>query len=194
MFRRATKLIILLACLGLPSVAFAVAPNLGPSPPATQAQVAALEQTIRDARTAGDNAWVLISAALVLMMTAPGLTLFYGGLVRRKNILGTMMQSFAMMGLITVLWALVGYSLAFGAGNGFIGGFEHAFLRGVGLDSQPQLRRHHPRADLHGLPAHVRHHHPGAHHRRICRARQVQFHGRLSCLSGRWSSTAPWPT
>jgi Amt family ammonium transporter len=137
MFRRATKLLLLFACLGLPSVAFAVAPNLGPSPPATQAQVAALEQTIRDARTAGDNAWVLISAALVLMMTAPGLTLFYGGLVRRKNILGTMMQSFAMMGLVTVLWAVVGYSLAFGAGNGFIGGFEHAFLRGVGLDPNP---------------------------------------------------------
>ena len=137
MFRRATKLLLLFACLGLPSVAFAVAPNLGPSPPATQAQVAALEQTIRDARTAGDNAWVLISAALVLMMTAPGLTLFYGGLVRRKNILGTMMQSFAMMGLITVLWALVGYSLAFGAGNGFVGGFEHAFLRGVGLAPNP---------------------------------------------------------
>jgi Amt family ammonium transporter len=137
MFRRAIKLIFLLACLGLPSMAFAVAPNLGSSPPATQAQVAALEQTIRDARTAGDNAWVLISAALVLMMTAPGLTLFYGGLVRRKNILGTMMQSFAMMGLVTVLWALVGYSLAFGAGNGFIGGLEHAFLRGVGLAPNP---------------------------------------------------------
>ncbi|MGD0858466.1 MAG: ammonium transporter [Terracidiphilus sp.] len=137
MCRRATKLLLLFACLGLPSVAFAVAPNLGPSPPATQAQIAALEQAVRDAQTSGDNAWVLISAALVLMMTAPGLTLFYGGLVRRKNILGTMMQSFAMMGLITVLWALVGYSLAFGAGNGFVGGFEHAFLRGVGLAPNP---------------------------------------------------------
>jgi Amt family ammonium transporter len=80
---------------------------------------------------------VLISAALVLLMTAPGLALFYGGLVRRKNILGTMMESFAMMGLITVLWAVVGYSLAFGAGNGFIGGFEHTFLRGVGLTPNP---------------------------------------------------------
>ena len=60
---------------------------------------------------------MLVSAALVLLMTGPGLTLFYGGLVRRKNILGTMMQSFAMMGLITVLWAIVGYSLAFGHGN-----------------------------------------------------------------------------
>jgi Amt family ammonium transporter len=137
MFRRAIALFILFAGLGVSAHALAVAPNLGPSPPATQAQVAALTQAIHDAQTSGDNAWVLISAALVLMMTAPGLTLFYGGLVRRKNILGTMMQSFAMMGLITVLWAVVGYSLAFGAGNGFIGGFEHCFLRGVSLAPNP---------------------------------------------------------
>jgi Amt family ammonium transporter len=137
MFRRAIKLLFLSFLLGIPAMALAVAPDLRPSPPATQAQVAALQQAIRDAQSSGDNAWVLVSAALVLMMTAPGLVLFYGGLVRRKNILATMMQSFAMMGLITVLWAVVGYSLAFGAGNGFIGGFEHAFLRGVGLDPNP---------------------------------------------------------
>ena len=137
MCRRAITLLILFAGLGLSAHALAVAPNLGPSPPATQAQVAALTQAIHDAQTSGDNAWVLVSAALVLMMTAPGLVLFYGGLVRRKNILGTMMQSFAMMGLITVLWAIVGYSLAFGAGNGFIGGLEHAFLRDVGLAPNP---------------------------------------------------------
>jgi Amt family ammonium transporter len=99
----------------------------------TQAQYAALQQSIHDAQSAGDNAWILISSALVLLMTAPGLTLFYGGLVRRKNILGTMMQSFAMMALITVLWAVVGYSLAFGQGNGILGGLEHVFLRGVGV-------------------------------------------------------------
>ena len=137
MYRRAMKLLILFVCLGVPAMALAVAPDLRPSPPATQAQVAALTQAIHDAQTSGDNAWVLVSAALVLMMTAPGLVLFYGGLVRRKNILGTMMQSFAMMGLITVLWAIVGYSLAFGAGNGFIGGLEHSFLRGVGLAPNP---------------------------------------------------------
>ena len=122
---------------------------------------------------------MLVSAALVLLMTGPGLALFYGGLVRRKNILGTMMQSFAMMGLVTILWAVVGYSLAFGHGNAFIGGFEHLFLRGVGLTPNPDYARHHPRADLHDLPAHVRHHHPGAHHRRLCRAHEVQRHGRL---------------
>jgi Amt family ammonium transporter len=66
-------------------------------------------------------------------MTGPGLALFYGGLVRKKNILGTMMQSFAMMCLVTVLWAIVGYSLAFGHGSAFIGGFDHLFLRGVTL-------------------------------------------------------------
>jgi Amt family ammonium transporter len=136
---RCRTLLLVSTILGLPSMALAVAPNLTPlgSAPATQAQIAALTQAVHDAQTSGDNAWVLISAALVLLMTAPGLTLFYGGLVRKKNILGTMMQSFAMMGLITVLWALVGYSLAFGAGNSFIGGFEHAFLRGVSLDPNP---------------------------------------------------------
>jgi Amt family ammonium transporter len=119
--------------LALPASALAVAPDVRPSPPATQAQIAALQQAVQNAQTAGDNAWLLVSSALVLLMTAPGLTLFYGGLVRRKNILGTMMQSFAMMGLITVLWVIVGYSLAFGQGNSFIGGLEHAFLRGVTL-------------------------------------------------------------
>ena len=101
--------------------------------PATEAQIAALKQAVQSAQSAGDNAWMLVSAALVLLMTGPGLALFYGGLVRKKNILGTMMQSFAMMGLVTVLWAVLGYSLAFGHGTGFIGGFEHVFLRGVGL-------------------------------------------------------------
>src|SRR5260221_9701312 len=96
-------------------------------------KVAALENATKSAQSAGDNAWMLTSAALVLLMTGPGLALFYGGLVRKKNILGTMMQSFAMMGLVTVIWAVCGYSLAFGHGNAFIGGFEHLFLRGVGL-------------------------------------------------------------
>jgi Amt family ammonium transporter len=80
---------------------------------------------------------MLTSAALVLLMTGPGLALFYGGLVRRKNVLATMMQSFAMMCIITVLWALVSYSLAFGTGNAFIGGLHNAFLHGVGLAPDP---------------------------------------------------------
>ncbi len=97
-------------------------------------KLAQLDQRVTAAQAAGDNAWMLTSAALVLMMTGPGLALFYGGLVRRKNTLAIMMQSFAMMGLISVLWALVGYSLAFGGDGKFIGDFSHAFLRGVGMD------------------------------------------------------------
>ena len=80
-----------------------------------------------------DNAWMLVSAALVLLMTGPGLALFYGGLVRKKNVLGTMVQSFAMMAVITVVWAIVGYSLAFGDGTSFIGSLHNMFLHGVGL-------------------------------------------------------------
>jgi ammonium transporter, Amt family len=125
-----TRLVSISVLLSLPA---ALSAQVLGSAPATQAQIAALEQEVRSAQSAGDNAWMLISSALVLLMTGPGLTLFYGGLVRRKNILGTMMQSFAMMGLVTVLWAAVGYSLAFGHGNGFIGNFDHVFLRGVGL-------------------------------------------------------------
>jgi Amt family ammonium transporter len=109
--------------------------------PAPQAErLATLEKQAADnataiaaAQTSGDNAWMLVSAALVLMMSGPGLALFYGGLVRKKNVLGTMMQTFAMMAMITVLWALVSYSLAFGEGNAFIGGFHNVFLHGVGL-------------------------------------------------------------
>jgi len=97
--------------------------------PALMAQTPAAAPAI----SSGDNAWMLTSAALVLMMTGPGLALFYGGLVRRKNVLSTMMQSFAMMCIITLLWAIVGYSLAFGPGNSFIGGFHYLFLHNVGL-------------------------------------------------------------
>ncbi len=103
-------------------------------------RLAALEKQTADntaavaaAQMAGDNSWMLVSAALVLMMSGPGLALFYGGLVRKKNILGTMMQTFAMMAVITVLWGLVSYSLAFGEGNAFIGGLHNVFLKGVGL-------------------------------------------------------------
>jgi ammonium transporter, Amt family len=100
-------------------------------------QILVLEQRVADAKSSADNAWMLTSAALVLMMTGPGLALFYGGLVRKKNVLSTMVQSFAMMALITIVWALLGYSLAFGPGNSFIGGFHHLFLRGVGAQPDP---------------------------------------------------------
>jgi Amt family ammonium transporter len=100
-------------------------------------KLAQLDQRVTAAQSSADNAWMLVSAALVLMMTGPGLALFYGGLVRRKNTLAIMMQSFALMALITVMWALVGYSLCFGGSGSVIGGFEHAFLRGVGAEPNP---------------------------------------------------------
>src|ERR1700757_3088909 len=100
-------------------------------------RIAKLEQQVTDARSAGDNAWMLVCAALVLMMTGPGLALFYGGLVRKKNVLATMMQSFALMAIVTLLWGFVSYSLAFGEGNSFIGGLHNAFLRGVGAQPDP---------------------------------------------------------
>jgi Amt family ammonium transporter len=95
-----------------------------------------LQQQVADAKSSADNAWMLASSALVLMMTGPGLALFYGGLVRRKNVLSTMMHSFSMMAIITVLWGLFSFSLCFASGNSFIGGFSHLFLRGVG--AQPE--------------------------------------------------------
>lgn len=102
------------------------------APPSAEARLSALEAATKSAQSAGDNAWMLTSAALVLMMTGPGLALFYGGLVRAKNVLSTMMHSFALMGVVTVLWAVYGYSLAFGEGNSFFGGLQYLFLNGVG--------------------------------------------------------------
>ena len=106
-------------------------------PRAVNEKLAQLDKDVKAAQSSADNAWMLVSAALVLMMTGPGLALFYGGLVRRKNTLAIMMQSFALMALITMMWALVGYSLCFGGDGHFIGSFEHAFLRGVGAEPNP---------------------------------------------------------
>ena len=92
----------------------------------------------------GDTAWMLVSVALVLFMTIPGLALFYGGLVRSKNVLSVLMQCFAVTALITILWVFFGYSLAFDTTgmvaettnlNSFVGGFSKAFLKGIGSDT-----------------------------------------------------------
>jgi Amt family ammonium transporter len=96
-----------------------------------------LDKAARSAQMAGDNAWMLTSSALVLMMTGPGLALFYCGLVRRKNVLGTMMHSFILMALVTIVWAVVGYSLAFSEGSPFIGSLHYLFLNGVGAAPNP---------------------------------------------------------
>ena len=111
-----------------------------------QKQFETVSETAASAALAGHNAWMLTCCALVLFMTAPGLALFYGGLVRKKNVLGVMMQCFFLMGLMTVLWALYGYTLAFGGAatievdgqevanpefNPYVGNFDHLFMRGV---------------------------------------------------------------
>ncbi len=88
-----------------------------------------------DKLSAGDTAWMLTATALVLFMTIPGLSLFYAGMVRSKNVLSVLMQCFAITALMTVLWALYGYSIAFGGKGAFWGGLEKAFLSGVTVDS-----------------------------------------------------------
>jgi Amt family ammonium transporter len=105
-------------------------------------RVSEVETTAKDAALAGNNAWMLTCCALVLFMTAPGLALFYGGLVRKKNVLGVMMQCFFLMGLMTIIWALYGYTLAFGGSfdglmaegsvsNPYIGNLDHLFMNGI---------------------------------------------------------------
>jgi Amt family ammonium transporter len=89
----------------------------------------------------GDTAWMLTSTALVLMMTIPGLALFYGGMVRKKNVLTTVMQSFAITCLVSILWLVIGYSLAFTPGNAAIGGMGKMFLKGVTIDSINDLAK-----------------------------------------------------
>src|ERR1043166_2943680 len=108
-------------------------PSVLAAQPADLAQrLADLDRSVKAAQSSADNAWMLVSAALVLMMTGPGLALFYGGLVRRKNVLATIMQSFILMAVVTVLWAVAGYSLTFAEGTPFVGGIRYALLNGVG--------------------------------------------------------------
>ena len=126
--------LLIAACMGMAmsGVAFAQAPTEAPSatapadapPPACDAKT--LEKCTPNS---GDTAWMLTSVALVLMMTIPGLGLFYGGMVRKKNVGDTVMTSFAITCLVTVLWTICTYSLAFRAGTPFIGGLDRAFSR-----------------------------------------------------------------
>jgi Amt family ammonium transporter len=128
-----TPLFALQASSAAPVSSVSTASSAPDGPSVVNEKLRQLDQKVAAAQSSADNAWMLVCAALVLMMTGPGLALFYGGLVRHKNVLAIMMQSFALMSLITVLWAVVGYSLCFGGSGSFIGNFEHAFLRGVGV-------------------------------------------------------------
>jgi ammonium transporter, Amt family len=133
---------LLSACcmLGVSLLLFSFSANArAQEPPDTAAQIAALQAGVDEAKLAGHNAWMLTSSALVLFMTAPGLAMFYGGLVRKKNVLGVMMQCVFLMGLMTVIWALYGYSLAFGGTPGeegynkWIGNGEYLLMKNVSL-------------------------------------------------------------
>src|SRR5207253_1807510 len=110
----------------LPAAVSAAASTAPPAPSTTEPSVILNSQI-----NSGDTAWMLASMALVLMMTVPGLALFYGGMVRKKNVLATLMQSFAITCLVTVLWVIAGYSLAFMPGGSFIGSLDRLFLNGM---------------------------------------------------------------
>jgi Amt family ammonium transporter len=117
----------------------AMAQTAAPAAPAAGAAPAAAAAA--SAINSGDTAWMLTSTALVLMMTIPGLALFYGGMVRKMNVLTTVMQSFAITCLVTVLWMVVSYSLAFTEGNPFFGGFSRVLLDGMTIDSINDLAK-----------------------------------------------------
>ncbi len=135
----AARILVVLGLLivGLAAPAFAQDDTTTDQPAATT-EMAAAPADETPTLDSGDTAWMLTSTALVLMMTVPGLALFYGGMVRKKNILATAMQSFAITCLITVIWMIAGYSLAFTDGGGlnaYVGGLSSAFLAGMGSDS-----------------------------------------------------------
>src|SRR5579863_5123136 len=134
-------LALLLAATSAPTAAWAdSAAKVAPAPTADLAtRVADLEAYVTNgtpkALTSpgpGHNAWMMVASALVLFMTLPGLALFYGGLVRRKNVLSVMAQCLGCAGFVTILWWIAGYSLAFDSGSPFLGGLKFAFLKGVG--------------------------------------------------------------
>ncbi len=119
---RSLLLVLAITSVGIQADGAAAADTLDLATVAAKAEEAAL---------AGHNAWMLVCCALVLFMTAPGLAMFYGGLVRRKNVLGVLMQCLFLMGMMTVLWALYGYSLAFGGDGPYLGNCDYLFMEGV---------------------------------------------------------------
>src|SRR5258705_2324264 len=132
----AASILSLWALSAMAQTAAPAAPAAGAAAPAAPAAAAAAS-----AINSGDTAWMLTSTALVLMMTIPGLALFYCGMVRKMNVLTTVMQSFAITCLVTVLWMIVGYSLAFTEGNPFFGGFRRVLLDGMTVESINDLAK-----------------------------------------------------
>ena len=107
--------------------------ELAAAPVSAEATAAPVEEEVK--LDTGDTAWILVSTALVLLMTIPGLALFYGGMVRKKNVLGTMAHSFVAAAIVSITWVVIGYTLAFGEGNAFIGGLDKVMLSGITTDA-----------------------------------------------------------
>ncbi|MBK7135607.1 MAG: ammonium transporter [Rhodocyclales bacterium] len=141
--KRFLSILLTACCLGLGGGALAEEKAATPavSAPAAVAAVAAAAAPAEAAPVAapvpnkGDTAWMTVATVLVILMTIPGLAMFYGGLVRAKNMLSVLMQVFVIFSLISVLWALYGYTLAFGGGGAFYGGLDKLFLKGITIDS-----------------------------------------------------------
>ncbi len=163
-----------------PKPATPPAPATPPPPPACDAN----HLTVCTPNS-GDTAWMLTSMALVLMMTVPGLGLFYGGMVRKKNVVDTVMTSFAITCIVTFVFAAITYSLAFTPGSAFIGGTD-ACLPARYLERRLEQHRQSEPAGaddsgngLYGVPDDLRDHHPGPHRRRLRRAHEILGHGHL---------------
>jgi len=107
--------------------------ELAAAPAPAEATAAPVEEEVK--LDTGDTAWILVSTALVLLMTIPGLALFYGGMVRKKNVLGTMAHSFVAAAIVSITWVVIGYTLAFGEGNAFIGSLDKIMLSGITTDA-----------------------------------------------------------
>ena len=162
--------------------------------PTVEDRLNALDSAAKSAQSAGDNAWMLTSAALVLMMTGPGLGSVLRRIGPRKNVLGTMMHSFVLMAVVTVLWAVFGYSLAFGEGNQFIGGFQYLLLNGVGSA---------PNADYGATIPHQTYMiyqfmfaiiTPALDLWRVCRTHEILGHVAVHLLVGNHRLLSPWRT
>ena len=127
LFGTLASVLFVLAATLLPVESLMAQEAAAEAPPAAAEEAATLNS--------GDTAWMIVATALVLFMTIPGLSLFYGGLARTKNVLSILVQCFAITCLMTILWTIYGYSLAYTDGNQFIGGWDKLFLRGVGVDT-----------------------------------------------------------
>jgi len=127
LFGTLASVLFVLAATLLPVESLMAQEAAAEAPPAAAEEAATLNS--------GDTAWMIVATVLVLLMTIPGLSLFYGGLVRAKNILSILVQCFAITCLMTILWLIYGYTLAYGEGNAFIGDFSKLFLKGVGVDT-----------------------------------------------------------